>query len=242
MISSPSRWRWGCHMAVGTGGYGRGAGRAGGRGRPGGPGGSNRVSGACGACLGAKGYGPTFGMGRSPSWYAAGRPIRPGWAQRGARFDPAGRRLRSLPRRLAGSQPRSSQLAGANAAASHAAGLRGGMPIRWSSWGRWGCHMAVPPDGEGPHGGGRVRDRPAGGPSIPLPVSGALPEALPGLRPGPATCMAVGNAASVAGARHAGEREVEPAAGQLASPTFPLRVNGCSAPGTPAAGETLFRR
>jgi len=55
---------------------------------------------------------------------------------------------------------------------------------------------------------------------IPLPVNGALPRrAPPGLRPGPATCMATGNAASVAwcascwragalrpwrGARHAG--------------------------------------
>jgi len=83
MISSPSRWRWGCHMAVGTGGYGRGAGRAGGRGRPGGPGGSNRV--------GRIGQGGRIGcLGRvAPVWgpRATGQPLEWGGRRVGMRLD-----------------------------------------------------------------------------------------------------------------------------------------------------------
>jgi len=48
--------------------------------------------------------------------------------------------------------------------------------------------------------GGRVAPRPGGCSSIPLPINGALPRKTPpGLRPGPATRRASGNAATVAG-------------------------------------------
>jgi len=72
-----------------------------------------------------------------------------------------------------------------------------------------------------------VRDRPAAAPSIPLPITGALPRrAPPGLRPGPRRAWRPTTLRPGRGARRAGGREVESANGQLVARGIPLPNTG----------------
>jgi len=71
-----------------------------------------------------------------------------------------------------------------SAVAASAAGAWSGKVSRSSSRRRWGCHMAGPTDGEGPHDGGRVRDWPAGGSEHPATnYRGAAPKSPAGAAP-----------------------------------------------------------
>jgi len=88
----------------------------------------------------------------------------PAWAAR-PRSGPSRTSSRALCS-TSGSPPTRGHEAARNKASSavtaSAAGAWSGKLVRSPSRGRWGCHMTVPTEGEGPHDGGRVRDRPAG--------------------------------------------------------------------------------
>jgi len=95
------------------------------------------------------------------------------------------------------SKPRSRGSGASSAVATSAAGARSGKLIWSSSRRRWGCHMTVPTEVEGPHDGGRVRDRPAGGSELPATnYRGSAPKSPAGAAPrtrdvhgGPQRCV-----------------------------------------------------